>query len=90
MERTDHLLYIDITTGCPVECEVCMYGAEHEKPPKHLELDEKSAYVLDNLINHPDADHTIISGEGEPFQNEEAISHFKSIDFPIPSDSSLH
>jgi len=73
MERTDHLLYIDITTGCPVECKVCMYREEREKPANHLDLDEKSAYVLDNLINHPDADHTIISGEGEPFQNERAM-----------------
>jgi len=73
VERTDHLLYIDITNACSVECEVCMYKEEREKPNNHLELDERSAFVLDGLINHPESVHTIISGEGEPFQNERTM-----------------
>lgn len=73
MILADHLLYVDITNVCNVGCESCMYKAEIGETPKNLVLTRAAEKNLGTLINDPETAHVIVSGEGEPFNNEPAL-----------------
>ncbi len=76
MDRTnlkDHLLYFDITNICYLDCEFCMYQKERIKKPAVLELNFVAKNNIARLINSPDTDHIIISGEGDPFCNQKTL-----------------
>lgn len=70
--RTDHLLYIDITSRCSVGCSFCMYRSKHVRG-QDLVLDSGMTRCLERLINHDDVSAVVISGEGEPFLNKAAM-----------------
>ena len=73
MELSDHLLYIDITNECNLDCEFCMYKKERANGVKKLILDEKSKANLIRLINYDKTSLVTISGEGETFNNPRTI-----------------
>lgn len=74
MELRDHLLYIDVTNVCNHGCKHCMYKSKkNAKDPKNMKLNPFAEENLSRLINKPETNHIIISGEGEPFNNEKAI-----------------
>ena len=73
MDLRNHLLYIDITNICRLGCDFCMYQRERTDEPSRLVLNTKGRENLDNLINDPNTAHIIISGQGEPFNNEETL-----------------
>lgn len=79
MQLNDHLLYIDITNQCGLDCEFCMYEEERSQNPKNMKLDQKSSDNLSGLINNAETDHIIISGEGEPINNLNTIYDILSL-----------
>jgi len=72
MNLNSHLIYFDITNVCDAGCDFCMYR-EGRKNPERLQLDTVSSLNVYRLINHPGTDCIVISGEGEPFSNENAL-----------------
>lgn len=71
--RADHLLYVDITTRCDVGCEFCMYRPEHNSFQADLVLNAHAMQCLREFFNDAAVDNIIISGEGEPFKNEDVM-----------------
>jgi organic radical activating enzyme len=67
MIANKHLLYVDITTKCGLGCNFCMYNS-FSNNGADLCLSDLGYSQLEKLINHPDVQHIIISGEGEPFK----------------------
>ncbi len=73
MDLDNHLLYIDITNKCNLNCEFCMYKEERRKNPLGLKLNTLAKINISNILNHPKTERLIISGEGEPFNNLSSI-----------------
>lgn len=73
MNLDNHLLYIDVTNHCSLNCEFCMYKEERKKSPLNLKLNNFSKENLSRIINDLSTERVIISGEGEPFNNEETV-----------------
>lgn len=68
MELQGHLLYIDITQVCGIDCAFCMYADKH-KNGKNMDLSMKAKENLARLINDPAVKRISVSGEGEPLNN---------------------
>lgn len=68
MKLGEHLIYIDITNICDLNCEFCMYKDKRDQP-QNLKLDLISKKNLHSLINDAWVKYVTISGEGEPFKN---------------------
>jgi len=73
MILNDHLLYIDVTNQCELDCAFCMYKKERLQNPQNLNLNINAKQNLSNLINDPETGYIIISGEGEPINNLQTI-----------------
>ncbi len=71
--RADHLLYIDITSRYDVGCEFCMYRTEQASHQADFVPNARAMQCIQGLLNDPAVDNIIISGEGEPFNNEEIM-----------------
>lgn len=73
MNLENHLLYIDVTNQCNLNCNFCMYKIERKSTPLNLELNYSSKKNISKIINDPTTERLILSGEGEPFNNLKAI-----------------
>jgi len=73
MKLNNHLLYVDITNKCNLNCEFCMYKEERKRNPIDLKLNKKAKITISNILNQPETERLIISGEGEPFNNINCI-----------------
>ncbi len=73
MNLDNHLLYIDITNKCNLNCEFCMYKEERKTNPLDIQLNTLAKTNISNILNHSKTERLIISGEGEPFNNLNSI-----------------
>ena len=73
MDLSNHLLYIDITNSCNLNCKFCMYREERMKNLLNLKLNPKSKKKISDILNYDKTERLIISGEGEPFNNIDTI-----------------
>ncbi|MFH1506520.1 MAG: hypothetical protein ABIE94_06060 [archaeon] len=79
MKLADHLIYLDITNTCNLNCAFCMYKDKRKLKKSELNLNMKARKNISNLINHLDTSHIIISAEGEPFNNEKTMIDILSL-----------
>lgn len=80
MELGDHLVYIDITNYCTLDCGFCMYATNRDGEREDLLLTTDSAREnISSYINHDKTALSVISGEGEPFNNEKTIVDILSL-----------
>ncbi|GAB3447160.1 4Fe-4S cluster-binding domain-containing protein [Insolitispirillum peregrinum] len=73
MNLNGHLLYLDITQICGVDCSFCMYAEKHRNGI-NFQMSDTASQNLRALINDRSVKRVSISGEGEPLNNA-AVFH---------------